>query len=150
MSFEWGGRKRMNSVCEAREAREATLNSTWVWWGRKEWNTLHPDSTRNPLCRKLEALLMRAISARPPKIRVGVLGQCEGGGSEYLIRKIGARADFNKILIFLQNTLENVTERYLWARKTSFRSCCAWVKRFTTYDFAPRASTCDRKFENSI
>ena len=36
-----------------------------------------------------------------------------GGGSEYLIRKIGARADFNKILIFLQNTLENVTERYL-------------------------------------
>ena len=65
------------------------------------------------LCRKPEALLMRAILSRPLKIRVAVLGQHEGGGSGYLIRKIVARADFNKILIFLQNTLENVTERYM-------------------------------------
>ena len=56
---------------------------------------------------------MRAISPRPLKIRVDVLGQCEGDGSEYLIRKIKARGDFNKILIFLQNTLENSTKRYL-------------------------------------
>ena len=39
------------------------------------------------LCRKPEALLMRAILPRPLKIHVGVLGQHEDGGSEYLIRK---------------------------------------------------------------
>ena len=56
---------------------------------------------------------MRAIWPRSPKIRGGVLGQHEGGGSEDLIRKIGARGQFEKIQFFLQNTLENVTERYL-------------------------------------
>ena len=102
------------------------------------------------LCRELEALLMRAILPRPSKTRVGVLGQHEGGGSEYLIRKIKGYEPFRANSVFLQNTLENVTERYLWARKTSFRSCCAWVKRFMTYDCAPRAPTCDKKFEESI
>ena len=99
-----------------------------------------------PLCRKPGALLMRAILPRPRKIRGGVLGQHEGGGSEYLIRKIREYEPS----VFLQNTLENVAERYLWARKTPLRSCCAWVKRFMTYDCAPRAPTCDKKFENLI
>ena len=40
---------------------------------------------------------MRAIWPHPLKIRVGVLGQHEGGGSEYLIRKIKGRGQFEKI-----------------------------------------------------
>ena len=115
---------RLNSVELSLNSVELSLNSTELspkvnlsLIDRVRESQSHCNQSQSshslPLCRKLEALLMRAISARPPKIRVGVLGQCEGGGSEYLIRKIGARADFNKILIFLQNTLENVTERYL-------------------------------------
>ena len=56
---------------------------------------------------------MRAILSRPLKIRVGVLGQHEDGGSKYLIRKIKGYEPFRENSIFLQNTLENVTERYL-------------------------------------
>jgi hypothetical protein len=56
---------------------------------------------------------MRAILSRPLKIRVGVLGQHEDGGSECLIRKIRAYGPFRENSIFQQNTLENVTERYL-------------------------------------
>ena len=56
---------------------------------------------------------MRAILSRSPKIRGGVLGQHEGGGSDYLIRKIGEYEPSRENPIFLQNTLENVTERYL-------------------------------------
>ena len=51
--------------------------------------------------------------ATSPKIRGGVLGQHEGGGSEYLIRKIKGYEPFRANSIFLQNTLENVIERYL-------------------------------------
>ena len=56
---------------------------------------------------------MRAILSRSPKIRGGVLGQREGGGSEYLIRKIGGYEPSRENSAFLQNTLENVKERYL-------------------------------------
>jgi hypothetical protein len=56
---------------------------------------------------------MRAILPRSRKIRGGVLGQHEDGGFEYLIRKIRAYGHLEKIQFFLQNTLENVTERYL-------------------------------------
>ena len=49
----------------------------------------------------------------PLKIRVGVLGQHEDGGSEYLIKKLESMSHFEKDSIFRQNTLENVTERYL-------------------------------------
>ena len=55
---------------------------------------------------------MRAIWPRSPKIRGGVLGQHEGGGSEDLIRKIGARGQFEKIEFFCKihsKTLQNVT-----------------------------------------
>ena len=64
------------------------------------------------LCRKPEALLMRAILPRSPKIRGGVLGQHEDGGSEYLIRKIGAYGHLEKIQFFCKirsKTLQNVT-----------------------------------------
>ena len=53
------------------------------------------------LCRKPGALLMIAILPRPRKIRGGVLGQHEGGGSEYLIRKIREYGPFRENSIFL-------------------------------------------------
>ena len=57
---------------------------------------------------------MRAILSRPRKIRGGVLGrQHEGGGSEYLIRKIREYEPSRENSVFLQNALENVAERYL-------------------------------------
>ena len=56
---------------------------------------------------------MIAILPRPRKIRGGVLGQHEGGGSEYLIRKIREYEPSRENSVFLQNALENVAERYL-------------------------------------
>ena len=56
---------------------------------------------------------MRAILLRSRKNRGGVLGQHEDGGSESLIRKNRAYGPFRENSIFRQNTLENVTERYL-------------------------------------
>ena len=44
---------------------------------------------------------MIAILPRPRKIRGGVLGQHEGGGSEYLIRKIREYGPFRENSIFL-------------------------------------------------